>query len=303
MKRKKLLIMLIGFLLIVCLGISFAATAKYRDPETLTFSMVPAEAVEKEITLYKPVIQYLEKVTGKKIDFYMPTNRASVIEAMVNRWVDIAVFGPYSYVMAHELDPHIVVFATYAKRPGPLTKEGPGYQSVLITKKGSKFTTIESLKGAILALTDPASTSGNLVPRVIFCKEVLHGKPLEDYFGKVVYSGGHDLSALAVHDGRVDAAFVASHRFDNVIYRGLVEKEDFNFLWFSPVIPGDPFCYLTDLTPELREKIKHTFLTLHEVPECKKFLDNVASSKFVEMKDSDYDIIRELKEAKEKMGL
>ena len=37
-------------------------------------------------------------------------------------------------------------------------KEGPGYESVLITKKGSKFTTQKSLKGATVGHADPGST-------------------------------------------------------------------------------------------------------------------------------------------------
>ena len=43
--------------------------------------------------------------------------------------------------------------------------------------------------------------------------------PIENYFRKIVYSGGHDLSTLSVSDGRVDVAFVATHRFDEVINR------------------------------------------------------------------------------------
>jgi hypothetical protein len=40
-------------------------------------------------------------------------------------------------------------------------------------------------------------------------------------------------------------------------------------------------------------------LTLHQVPEAKAWLDNVKSNKCVTMKDSDYDVIRILKKAKE----
>ena len=46
----------------------------------------------------------------------MPTSRASVIEAMMRKFTDIAVFGPYSYVIANEKDKNIEVFATYSKK-------------------------------------------------------------------------------------------------------------------------------------------------------------------------------------------
>jgi phosphonate transport system substrate-binding protein len=227
----------------------------------------------------------------------MPTSYATVVEAMIGKWVDVAVHGPYSYVIANSKDPDIQVFATYAKKPGYIQEEGPGYKAALITKKGSKFTSIDTLKGATIGLTDPASTSGNLVPRVVFTKEI--DMPLEKYFSKVIYTGGHDLSTMAVYEGKVDAAFVATHRFDNVIERGMVKKEDFNYLWFSPVIPQDPFTYRGSLCPELKKNIEETFLTLHEQPAAAAFLKNVNSNKFVKMTSADYDVIRELKKAKD----
>ncbi len=299
MRRKSISMTIIVF---VSIFLSFflatnLIAGECENPKTLTFSIIPTEETIQELTIYKPVIDYLSKMTGKKVEFYMPTSYATVVEAMIGKWVDVAVFGPYSYVIANSKDPKIEVFSTYAKKPGYIQEEGPGYKAALITKKGSKFTSIESLKGATIGLTDPASTSGNLVPRVVFTKEIK--MPLEKYFKKVVYTGGHDLSTMAVYEGKVDAAFVATHRFDNVIERGMVKKEDFNYLWYSPAIPQDPFCYRGTLCPELKEKIKKTFLTLNTQPSCAKFLKNVKANKFVEMTSADYDVIRVLKKAKD----
>jgi phosphonate transport system substrate-binding protein len=218
---------------------------------------------------------------------------------MMSKFVDIAVHGPYSYIIANEKDKNIEVFATYAKKKGIIAEEGPGYKCVIITKKGSKFTTIESLKGTTLALVDPASTSGSLIPRISFSKII--GMPLDKYFKKIVYSGGHDLSTLAVQDGRVDVAFVATHRFDEVVYAGKVKPEDFNYLWYSEWIPGDPLCYRLPLCPDIRKKIEDAFLNLHHVPGADKYLENVKAVKMVRMTSKDYDIIRELKKAEDEL--
>ncbi|MEM7170767.1 MAG: phosphate/phosphite/phosphonate ABC transporter substrate-binding protein [Pseudomonadota bacterium] len=283
---------------LLSLGISNGAMAQQcEDPEALRFSIIPTEETIQELTLYKPVVDYLSQQTGKQVEFYMPTSYASVIEAMLGGWVDIGVHGPYSYVLANEQDPSLEVFATYAKKPGHLQEEGPGYKGALITRKDSGIDSIDKLEGKVLGLTDPASTSGNLLPRVSFTKVI--DKPLEDFFSKVVYTGGHDLSTIAVHEGKVDAAFVATHRFDNVIDRGLVAMDDFNIIWSSAAIPQDPFVYRGNLCDELKGKIKETFLSLHDVPEAQQFLENVNSNKFVAMSDSDYDIIRDLKKAKD----
>src|SRR5690606_37362004 len=120
---------------------------------------------------------------------------------------------------------------------------GPGYRAVLITSADSEFDSVESLEGTVVGLADPASTSGNLLPRMVFGEVIGTGPELEKYFSKVVYTGGHDQSTLAVKEGRVDSAFVATHRFDNVIDRDLAKTEEFAVLWQSNVIPQDPMVY------------------------------------------------------------
>ena len=145
-----------------------------------------------------------------------------------------------------------------------------------------------------MLLVDPASTSGSLIPESIFGGKVIK-QPLKQYFSKVAFSGGHDLSTLAVFDGKADAAFVATHRFMNAITasKGKMKTEDFNYLWTSPLIPQDPFVYRSTLCPELKKQIQDTFLTLDQHPDGTKYLENEYSEKFVEMKDSDYNVIRE----------
>lgn len=275
-----------------------AQAAECEDPNELTFAIVPTEETVAELQLYQPVTKRLAKETGKKIEFFMPTSYASVVEGLLSKFIDVAVLGPYSYVIASSKDPSIEVFATYAKKPGHMQEEGPGYKAALITKKGSKFTDIDSLKGTTLGLVDPGSTSGNLFPRVVFAPKV--GGDLDKYFGKVVYTGSHELSSVAVGKGKVDAAFVATHRFDNVVNKGEIKLDDVNILWMSPAIPQDPFVYRNTLCKDLKDKIKATFLGLSkDDPGEKKFLDNVKSNKFVEMTSADYDVIRELKKAKD----
>ncbi len=272
--------------------------AQCEDPKELTFAIIPTEETVAELQLYQPITERMAKLTGKKIQFFMPTSYASVVEGLLSKFIDVAVLGPYSYVIANNKDKNIEVFATYAKRAGFLQEEGPGYKAALVTRKGSKFTTIASLKGSLLGLVDPGSTSGNLFPRIVFSKEI--GGDLDKFFKKVVYTGSHELSTVAVAKGKVDAAFVATHRFDNVVNKGEVKLEDFNVLWSSPPIPQDPFVYRSPLCQKLKDQIKATFLGLSkDIPGEKNFLDNVKSNKFVSMSSADYDVIRELKKAKD----
>ncbi len=297
--RKKLMVG-IATAIWISLGLavnSVALAASCENPDTLTFAIIPTEETVAELQLYKPVTDRMMALTGKKIAFFMPTSYASVVEGLLSEFVDVAVLGPYSYVIANGKDENIEVFATYAKKPGYLQEEGPGYKGVLISKKGSGLKTIEDLKGKLIGLTDPGSTSGNLVPRVVFSKVI--GMDIDDYFKKTVYTGSHELSTVAVHQGKVDAAFVASHRFDNVVTKGEVKLEDFNIIWSSPAIPQDPFVYRSPLCEDIKANIRETFLGLKDEPGAKAFLENVKSNTFVAMASSAYDVIRDLKKAKD----
>lgn len=290
----------VGLAAVIGLALTGSAkAAECENPDALTFAIVPTEESVAELTLYKPVTDRMARLTGKKIQFFMPTSYASVVEGMLSKFVDVAVLGPYAYIIANEKDKNVEVFATYAKKKGVMQEEGPGYQAALISKKGSKFTTIESLKGATVGLTDPGSTSGELMPRVVFGKVI--GMDISKFFGKTPYTGSHELSAVAVMKGTVDAAFVATHRFDNVVSKGETSLDAVNVLWMSKPIPQDPFVYRATLCEDIKAKIRETFLGLNQESAAKKFLDNVKSNKFVPMSSEDYDIIRDLKKAKDEL--
>ena len=281
-----------GATIALALALPAVAQTKCEDPKVLKFSLIPTQDSIRELTYYKPVLDLLSKNTGKKIEFYMPTSYSSVVEALMGKWVDVAVLGPESYVIAKGKDPTIEVFGTYSRQKNGIQDAGPGYKSVLITKKGSKFTDVASLKGSVLALVDPASTSGALIPENVFPKQA-NLPPLKTYFTRVVYSGGHDLSAISVLEGKADAAFVASHRFMEAVNAGKVKQEDFNYLWSSALIPQDPFVYRNTLCDELKRKIADTFLTVDQNEDGKKYLANVKSEKVVKMTDADYNIVRD----------
>ena len=290
--RRALLAVLAASAALLLPGLAQAQTCE--NPKVLRFSMIPTQESVRELTLYKPVIDILAKNTGKKIEFYMPTSYSSVVEALLGKWVDIAVLGPESYVIAKDQGAAVDVFATYSKKKNGVQDAGPGYKSMLITKKGSKFTSVDALKGSVMLLVDPASTSGGLIPETQFGANVIK-MPLKQYFGRVAFSGGHDLSTLAVFDGKADVAFVASHRFMNAIdsSKGRMKTDDFNILWSSTLLPQDPFVYRSTLCPELKAQIQQTFITLDQTAEGRKYLDNVDADRFVTMKDADYNVIRE----------
>lgn len=276
------------------------ADQKCENPDTLVFSSIPSEKATLNREAFSLLIDHLHIVTGKKIDFALSTSNASVLEAMMHGHVDIARLGPYMYVISQEkAKDSVEVFATHIMRKGTVQPEGRGYHSVLITKKNSKFTSIQSLKGTVLSLMDPGSTSGSLVPEVVFTKQEINGTPLRSYFSKIFYSGGQDLSTFAVYEGKADAAFVSSQILDKVLKtRGW--EDEFNYLWFSPVLPVDSWVYNKKLCSEIKDKIAEAFMSFDEVKGADEYFKGIGAIKYVPAKDSDYSLIKELYEIKQK---
>ncbi len=113
---------------------------------------------------------------------------------------------------------------------------------------------------------------------------------------KVVYSGGHEASILSVKAGKIDAASTNNLDFN----RGLGkhwEKDQFNVLWTSDLIPGAPMAARKDLPSSLRMALKGAFLSYND-PAGLKRLKNKG---FIKGDDSVYDSVRELIKLKKQL--
>lgn len=261
---------------------------------TITMGVIPFEQIRLTAEKFKGVVKAVEAATGKKVEWYFPTSYASLIEAQRRGFIDIAYYGPESYVKAHKIsDGKITAFATAVWGGGPYRKQQPGYQSYIIVKADSPYHTIADLKGKVLALTSPSSTSGNLVPKVELGKKL--GEKLSNFFGSMFYAGSHTGAQLAVLHGKADAAAVADVTLDWSVDSGAIKANTFRVLWRSSVQPLDPFAWRQDLlSNELKSKILQAFLNLSKTPEGRKFFEETRTVKMMKTDDKNFDGVREI---------
>ncbi|MGH3147828.1 MAG: phosphate/phosphite/phosphonate ABC transporter substrate-binding protein, partial [Rubrobacter sp.] len=189
-------------------------------PDELVMGIIPAEDNQEMVRLFQPVADYMGEELGTEIELYTATDYSGIIEAMRSGNVDLAWYGPLSYVLANEVaDAEAIAVQT--------TEEGvkdPSYHSLMITQADSGITEIEDLEGKSFAFVDPASTSGNLFPRKAFDEA---GMDPEKDLAESTYAGGHDASALAVTNGTVDGAAVADTTFDLMVEEGTINESEF----------------------------------------------------------------------------
>jgi phosphonate transport system substrate-binding protein len=251
---------------------------------------VPEGSVKHDLESFQPLLKELRNTLGIPVETVLPSSYGSVIEGLLAGTIDLARLGPAAYVSAKSSDPDIKAFATNAQRAGAFQEEGPFYRSLLIVSTSRTTHTIGSLRGKRLALVDPDSTSGAVIPRKLFA-DVL-GMPLDRHFGRISYAGNHDAAAMAVRENRVDAAFVSSYHLSSLVSSGKAKQMDFKVLWQSPAIPTDPFVYRDNLCKSIKDKIESVFFRRLENDNAMH--DNGAARVYLPVTDRDYQVIRNL---------
>ena len=286
---NKLCAAVVTLALSLCIPLT-ARTAPADWPKELNFGLIPTESSDNITERFDNLANYLEKKLEIPVKMQVATDYAGVITAMQFKHVDLAYFGPKSYVEA-------------ADRAGAealvmeVSEDGSkGYHGIIITKKDSPIKTMDDAKGKTWAFTDPNSTSGTLVPTVYFVK-TLKIDP-EKYFSKVIYSGSHEASILAIKGGKVDIASTNDLDLARGEGKGWQSDKDFQIIWTSELIPGSPMACRKDLPDTLKAALKEAFLSYQD----QEGLKMLKLQGYAATDDAVYNPIREQIEVKKQLA-
>ena len=264
--------------------------------EEFVMVMIPGEDTEKSVQLRDTMAEKMSETIGVPVTTYRATDYSAAVEAMRTGNAQLAYLGPFSYVTARDR-----AGAECLVVQGEVGTKG-GYQSYIVVQADSDIQSLEDLQGKTFAFVDPESTSGNVIPT----DEILSAFPdlgltFDDlhtdgkFFSSAMFAGSHQGSLQAVVQGNVDAAAVASSTYESQIEEGLVNEEDLRIIHESPDIPGSPIAIQKDLPQELKDKVKE-FLLNYDDPEYFGDEEGKEPKRFVEISDSDYDYLADLKE-------
>ena len=286
---KQIMKAVVTLILTLCIPVG-AMAVPAGWPKELHFGLIPTESVSGITDRYEGLAKHLEKKLGIPVKMQVSTDYAGVITAMQFKHVDLAYFGPKSYVEAAQRA-GAEAFAMEVLEDGTM-----GYHGIIISKKGSGINKIEDAKGKVWAFTDPNSTSGTLVPTVLFVKTMKIDP--EKYFSKVIYSGSHESSILAIQGGKVDIASTNDLDLDRGNGKQWNKDKDFQVLWTSDLIPGSPMACRKDLPESLKKAIKDAFLSYNDQEGLKK----LKLKGFAATDDKTYNPIRDQIEVKKQLA-
>jgi phosphonate transport system substrate-binding protein len=266
------------FAALMSLG-SVAAADNIENPDVLKVALLPDENASELIKRNEPFRKYLEETVGREIELVVTTDYSSMIEAMRFGRIHLAYFGPLSYVLA-KTKSDIEPFAAMVK-DGAAT-----YRSVVIANAASGVESLEDAAGKIVAYGDRASTSSHLIPKTMLNEAGLEAE--KDYQQQFV--GTHDAVAVAVQNGNAQVGGLSEVIWEAVTERGLVDESKINVLGYSKPYPQYPWTMQSSLAPELKDKIRASFLDLKDEAVLQAF----KAEGFAPTTDADYDVIRDL---------
>ncbi len=248
-------------LLLLCFFIFFIGCNS--KPQNLVIDKIVVGVVggddpAERVSCFKKLTPYFEKEFGvKKVDIYVTSDYASVIEAMRSKKVDIAHLGELSYLLAAEragAEAFVMAGTADGQR---------ATSSIILTSSKSTIMNIDDVKKRSkelsLAFADPASTSGHLYPRNYFNSI---GLDPEKSFKTVSFTNDHSTAILTAMSQKVDITCTYSLAVNRLIIKKRIQKDDYRILWESEPYITPPISVRGDLPATLKEKIKQAYLDL-----------------------------------------
>lgn len=288
---RRLVMSLVTLCMLVSIALPAFAAPSEVWPTKIRVGFIPTEGNADIKKRFTPLTEHLHEVLGIEVEAFSASDYAGIITAMAHKHIDFAYFGPKSYTEATEK-------AGAQALVMELNKQGqPGYTGIIIVRKDSDMKKLSDIQGKVFAFTDPNSTSGYLVPNVLFARD-LNVKP-EDYFKQVKFSGSHGASILAVKNKGVEVAATNNIDLDRMIEKGQVSMNDFRILWRSELIPGAPMAARRDLPESLKAAFAGAMLMFNA---NKAGINKLQNGGYQFTTDTTYDIIRYLKRLKKELA-
>jgi phosphonate transport system substrate-binding protein len=270
---------LLRSLLLACAVLATAAWVPVSHAQQVfRVTAIPDESPTELARKAAPLVKYLEAKLGMKVEFTPVTDYAAAVETLVNRKVDLAWFGGFTFVQASARSGGKVI-------PLVQREEDEKFRSVFITADPA-IKTLVDLKGKDVSFGSQSSTSGHLMPRSFLLQA---GLDPEKDFRRVAYSGAHDATIAAVASGKVQAGALNISVWDKFVAEKRVDTSQVRVFYTTPPYYDYNWTVHADMPAALREKLTQALLSLsRDTPEGKEILDLQRATRFVPTKAANY---------------
>ena len=218
---------------------------------------------------------YVEEALGVPTRLFTPADYNGVIQGLLGGTLDFAWLGASSYAATYIADENAVEpVLVKTNLDGSFS-----YHSIGFARVNSGITDLADLEGKTFGFGDPNSTSGFLIPSVEIPQLGYSMEP-DDFFGDVVFTGGHEQTIIAVNNGDIDAGVTWADGLGNwedgynsgalrrAVDAGLVDMNDLVEIWRSKPIPEGPVVLRQSLPDDVKAIVTELLANLHETDEA-----------------------------------
>lgn len=210
------------------------------DDKTLVFGFDIRSSPNEDAKQYMPFLNYLSQKTNLDIKLQFTPKGSDIATELGEGRVQLAAIGATSYIKAFNR------YGIKILTRGVNNKGKAEYRSYIVTKPGSRYRDISSLKNARFAFGSIDSTQGHLIPRIELRK---HNIDLGD-LNEFSYTGSHLNCANAVISGQADACGMQDTLAENLAAKAMLQIID-----KSPFYPSSGIAANKDLSQDTVDSI------------------------------------------------
>jgi phosphonate transport system substrate-binding protein len=221
---------------------------------------------------------------GVEVKYIPVKSYSAAVTAFRNNQVQLAWFGGLSGVQARRLVPGSEAIAQGF--------EDQFFKSYLIAHKSTEMaasTNFPSLNDYTFTFGSKDSTSGRLMPQYFIEKNT--GKPIEQIFKRIGFSGDHSRTISQVEAGVYQVGAVNYKVWDTAVENGDVDTSKVKVIWESPTYPDYQWTVHSGVDETFgagfKEKLTKTLIGMTD----KDLLASFPRESFVPAKNSDYEPI------------
>jgi phosphonate transport system substrate-binding protein len=253
------LAVLLSGVLLLSLNSCKSSHASDGRPTVLRYAFMPqSELLESGNLRSELTRKYLSEQLHMPVEIVRVEGFAATVEAMRAEKIDMFTGSSLTYLLAAQKAGAEAI----AARGYPDGTVG-GYRSVIAVPKDSPIHSMEDLKAhakdTVFAFAEPASTSGYLYPRVGLIEA---GIDPEKEFKKVVFTGNHLASIMALKSGKVGAAGFMVRFMTRLIEKNKLAPDDVRVIWTSDLIPNGPYVVRKALPDQLKKDIQAALIAM-----------------------------------------
>lgn len=241
--------------------IFFVAEANTINPNKIIRLATYTYAANSRTENLMPLAQLIKKKTGLEVQVLSYPNVEEFIKAIQTDKVDIALISTMGYFLlnngktGHQME----VSYTLSVPSNASTL----YKTSFVVPKNSKFNSISDVianTNLNICLVSRGSTSGNLIPRLIFAENGVTS--LETKFKNVKYSQTHHAAIESVINGDADMAAMGSSAYYEYI-KANKSRAAIKLIHLSPDIPLGPVLVNRKLNNDLKQLLDKMFVSMH----------------------------------------